>query len=184
DPDSSVNIVDTAVKDLQGCWRVGRALATGELPVAELRRSLGREPLVAGVPHGMVGQLARFGIVGIASTIAYALLYLILQPTVGAQAANFLGLLITAVLNTAANRAFTFGVRGSQDAGKHQMQGLIVFGFALLITSGSLVVLHTVLPDASHHIELAVLVVANLVATVCRFVALRWVFRNKEAIQQ
>ncbi|KZF11065.1 sugar translocase [Rhodococcus sp. EPR-157] len=182
DPDSSVNIVDTAVKDLQGCWRVGRALATGELPVAELRRSLGREPLVAGVPHGMVGQLVRFGIVGIASTIAYALLYLILQPTVGAQAANFLGLLITAVLNTAANRAFTFGVRGSQDAGKHQMQGLIVFGFALLITSGSLVVLHAVLPDASHHIELAVLVVANLVATVCRFVALRWVFRNKEEL--
>lgn len=27
DPNSSVNIVDTAVKDLEGCWRVGRALA-------------------------------------------------------------------------------------------------------------------------------------------------------------
>lgn len=182
DPDSSVNIVDTAVKDLQGCWRVGRALATGELPVAELRNSLGREPLVAGVPHGMIGQLVRFGIVGIASTIAYALLYLILQPAIGAQAANFSGLLITAVLNTAANRTFTFGVRGPHDAGKHQLQGLIVFGFALLITSGSLVALHTAVPESSHHVELAVLVVANLVATVCRFVALRWVFRNRESM--
>ncbi|SNS37565.1 bifunctional glycosyltransferase family 2/GtrA family protein [Rhodococcoides kyotonense] len=184
DPNSSVNIVDTAVKDLQGCWRVGRALASGALPVADLRRSLGREPLVAGVPHGMVGQLVRFAIIGVASTIAYALLYLILHPLIGAQAANFMGLLITAVLNTAANRAFTFGVRGSEDAGKHQLQGLLVFGFALLVTSGSLALLHAWAPDVSRHVELAVLVVANLVATVCRFVALRWVFRNKEDVQK
>lgn len=182
DPNSSVNIVDTAVKDLQGCWRVGRALATGALPVAELRKSLGREPLVAGVPHGMVGQLVRFGIIGVASTLAYALLYLVLHPLIGAQAANFIGLLITAVLNTAANRAFTFGVRGSEGAGKHQMQGLLVFGFALAITSGSLAILHAWAPDVSRHVELAVLVVANLVATVCRFVALRWVFRSKEEV--
>ena len=184
DPDSSVDVIDTAVKDLKGCWRVGRALASGALPVAELRRSLGREPLVAGVPHGMVGQMVRFGIVGVASTIAYALLYLVLHPIVGSQAANFLGLLITAVLNTAANRAFTFGVRGLADAGKHQVQGLLVFGFALLITSGSLAMLHAWAPGASRLVELSVLVVANLVATVCRFVALRWVFRRKTGVQK
>lgn len=181
DPDSSVHLFDTAVKDLQGCWRVGRALAAGVLPVAELRRSLGREPLVAGVPHGMVGQLLRFGIIGVASTVAYALLYLVLHPMIGAQAANFAGLLITAVLNTAANRAFTFGVRGSGDAGKHQLQGLAIFGIALLMTSGSLAITHVWSPDVSRHVELAVLVVANLVATVCRFVALRWVFRNAQS---
>lgn len=181
DPNSSVDIVDTAVKDLQGCWRVGRALATGVLPVAELRRSLGREPLVPGVPHGMIGQMVRFGIIGIASTVAYALLYSVLHSLIGAQAANFCGLLITAVLNTAANRAFTFGVRGSDGAGKHQLQGLAIFGFALLVTSGSLAVLHAGAPDVSRHVELAVLIVANLVATVCRFVALRWVFRGSQS---
>lgn len=184
DPNSSVDIVDTAVEDLKGCWRVGRALASGALPVATLRRSLGREPLVAGIPHGMIGQLVRFGIIGVASTIAYALLYLVLHPLLGAQAANFMGLLITAVLNTAANRAFTFGVRGSENAGKHQLQGLVVFGFALLVTSGSLAILHVVTPGVSRHAELAVLVVANLVATVCRFVALRWVFRNEKDAQK
>lgn len=184
DPGSSVNIVDTAVKDLEGCWRVGRALASGALPVAELRKSLGREPLVAGVPHGMVGQLVRFGIIGVASTVAYALLYLMLHPLIGAQAANFLGLLITAVLNTAANRAFTFGVRGAENAGRHQLQGLLVFGFALLVTSGSLALLHAVAPDVSRHLELGVLVVANLVATVCRFIALRWVFRSPKDVQK
>ena len=102
----------------------------------------------------------------------------------GAQAANFLGLLITAVLNTAANRAFTFGVRGLADAGKHQVQGLLVFGFALLITSGSLAMLHAWAPGASRLVELSVLVVANLVATVCRFLALRWVFRNNKGVQK
>ncbi len=112
DPDSRVDIVDTAINDLKGCWRVGRALATGALPVRELQRSLGREPLVPGVPPGMVGQLVRFGMVGVASTLAYALLYLVLHPAMGAQAANLTALLLTAVGNTAANRAFTFGIRG------------------------------------------------------------------------
>ncbi len=177
DPDSTVDIVATAVADLKGVVRVGRALATGRLPIAALRTSLGREPLVQGVPHGMIGQLVRFAVVGVASTVAYMVLYLMLHSLLGAQAANFTALLITAVLNTAANRAFTFGVRGSANAARHQAQGLAVFGLGLLLTSGSLFVLHRWVPDASRHAELAVLVVANLVATVTRFVALRWVFR-------
>ena len=183
DPDSTVDIVATAVADLKGVVRVGRALATGRLPIAALRTSLGREPLVQGVPHGMVGQLVRFAVVGVASTVAYIVLYLLLHSLLGAQAANFTALLITAVLNTTANRAFTFGVRGSANAARHQAQGLAVFGFGLLLTSGSLFVLHRWVPDASRHVELAVLVVANLVATVSRFVALRWVFRHHTARQ-
>src|SRR3954467_15090308 len=51
DPDSRVDIVSTAINDLNGCWRVGRALASGALPLRELQHSLGREPLVAGVPR-------------------------------------------------------------------------------------------------------------------------------------
>ncbi|GGG23466.1 putative glycosyltransferase [Rhodococcoides trifolii] len=178
DPNSSVHIVDTAVQDLKGCWRVGRALASGALPVADLRRSLGREPLVSGVPVGMIGQLVRFGIVGVLSTIAYGVLYLLLQDMMGAQGANFVALLITAVLNTAANRRFTFGISGSDGAVGHQLQGLFVFAFGWVITAGSLFALHQWVPDASKHVELVVLVIANLVATVTRFVALRWVFRH------
>jgi putative flippase GtrA len=176
DPDSHVDIVGTAIGDLKGCWRVGRALATGALPLRELQASLGREPLVPGVPHGMVGQLVRFGIVGIASTLAYALLYLALHPSMGAQAANLAALLITAIGNTAANRAFTFGIRGRSGAARHQLHGLLVFAFGLAITSGSLFVLHRFDPGVGKAVELPVLVVANLVATLARFVALRWVF--------
>jgi glycosyltransferase involved in cell wall biosynthesis/putative flippase GtrA len=176
DPDSRVDIVRTAINDLSGCWRVGRALASGALPVRELQRSLGREPLVPGVPRGMVGQMVRFGIVGIASTLAYALLYLVLHPAMGAQAANLTALLLTAIANTAANRAFTFRIRGRTGVARHQVHGLLVFTFCLAITSGSLFVLHRFDPTVDKVTELSVLVVANLVATLVRFVALRRVF--------
>lgn len=178
DPDSRVDIFDTARKDLLGIWRLTRSLATGELPLAELRHAVGREPLVPGVPLGMVGQLVRFAIVGVASTLAYMLLYLLLQPMTGAQGANFLALLLTAIGNTAANRAFTFGVRGATGMVSHQFQGLLIFAFGLLVTSGSLFALHRWAPSAPVHLELFVLVVANLVATLLRFVGLRWVFRD------
>jgi putative flippase GtrA len=176
DPDSRVDIIRTAVNDLKGCWRVGRALAAGVLPVRELQRSLGREPLVPGVPRGMVGQMVRFGIVGIASTVAFALLYLVLHPAMGAQAANLTALLLTAIANTAANRAFTFGIRGRTGVARHQFSGLLVFAFCLAITSGSLFMLHRFDPTVGKGVELSVLVAANLVATLIRFVALRRVF--------
>jgi putative flippase GtrA len=176
DPDSRVDIVRTAINDLKGCWRVGRALASGALPVRELQRSLGREPLVPGVPRGMVGQMVRFGIVGIASTVAFALLYLLLHPAMGAQAANLTALLLTAVANTAANRTFTFGIRGRNGVARHQLNGLLVFAFCLAITSGSLFWLHRFDPTVGKVVELSVLVAANLVATLIRFVALRRVF--------
>jgi putative flippase GtrA len=176
DPDSRVDVIATAVSDLKGCWRVGRALATGALPVRELRHSLGREPLVSGVPYGMVGQLVRFGMVGVASTLAYALLYLALHAALGAQAANLTALLLTAIGNTAANRAFTFAIRGRAGVARHQLHGLLVFAFGLALTSGSLYLLHRLDPTVGKVLELSVLVLANLVATLIRFVALRRVF--------
>jgi glycosyltransferase involved in cell wall biosynthesis/putative flippase GtrA len=176
DPDSRVDILATAISDLKGCWRVGRALASGALPVRELRHSLGREPLVSGVPYGMVGQLVRFGIVGVASTLAYALLYLALHGALGAQAANLTALLLTAIGNTAANRAFTFAIRGRAGVARHQLHGLLVFAFGLAITSGSLYLLHRFDPSVGKGVELSILVVANLVATLFRFLALRRVF--------
>ncbi|MBF6523110.1 bifunctional glycosyltransferase family 2/GtrA family protein [Nocardia farcinica] len=181
DPDSRVDIVDTAIKDLRGVWRLARAISTGGLPLDELRAAIGREPLVPGVPLGMVGQVVRFAIIGVLSTLAYMLLYLVLQPVAGAQGANFLALLLTAIANTAANRAFTFGVRGPGRVLTHQFQGLLIFGFGLLVTSGSLFALHRWAPAAPVHVELVVLVTANLVATLARFLGLRWVFRNPPA---
>ena len=181
DPDSTVDLVATAVADLRGVVRVGRALATGRVPVAAVRESLGREPLVQvdTEPAGMFGQLVRFGGIGLVSTVAYALLFLLLHPSVGAQSANFLALLLTAVANTAANRRFTFGVRGREGATRHQLQGLVVFAVGLALTSGALAGLHALTDSPPRGAELSVLVVANLLATLTKFVAMRaWVFRR------
>jgi hypothetical protein len=52
----------------------------------------------------------------------------------------------------------------------------VVVMFCLAITSGSLFVLHRFDPTVGKVTELSVLVVANLVATLVRFVALRTVF--------
>jgi putative flippase GtrA len=183
DPDSSVDIVATAVADLKGVARLARGLATGRIPVAALR-GLAREPLahepLPGVPQGMTGQLLRFAVVGIASTLAYLILYALLRDPFGAFGANLIALVGTAVANTAANRRFTFGVRGNGGALTHQLQGLVVFGLGLAMTTGALAALALLVPDASQAVEMLVLVAANLLATVLRFVAFRtWIFPSR-----
>jgi putative flippase GtrA len=182
DPDSRVDIVATAIADLKGIARLGRALATGRLPLAELGGRDAVPTSVPGVPAGLPGQLVRFAAIGVASTLAYALLFLLLREPAGAYAANLLALVITAVGNTAANRRLTFGVRGPAGAATHQLQGLIVFGLGLALTSGALAALHTWAPTASHTVELLVLIVANALSTLLRFVAYRsWIFRPHTA---
>ena len=179
DPDSRVDLVATAMADLRGVARLGRALVLGDLPVRELREQLGRGRVeLPGVPVSLARQALRFAAVGVLSTIAYLLLFLLARP-MGAQSANLFALLVTAVANTAANRRFTFGVRGSGVA-RHQAQGLVVFGLGLALTSGSLAALTAFVPHPAHAVELTVLVAANLAATVLRFVLLRrWVFRTR-----
>jgi putative flippase GtrA len=96
-----------------------------------------------------------------------------------AQPANAIALLATAVANTAANRRFTFAVRGADNAVRHQVQGLVVFAVALALTSGSLFVLHRLEPAAPRREELAVLASSTALAIVLRYLLLRlWVFRR------
>lgn len=175
DPDSRVDVVRTAAADLRGIARLARDLARGRLPLAEVSARLG---VPAGAPRvGLVGQLLRFALVGGLSTIAYALLYLVLAGPVGPQAANLVALLVTAIGNTAANRRLTFGIRGVAGLARHQGQGLAVFLLGWALTAGALAWLHAA-GHPSRAVELVVLVGANLLATGVRFVLLRqWVFR-------
>jgi putative flippase GtrA len=183
DPDSRVDLVATAVADLRGVARVGRALAAGRLPLHTVRSQLGRAPLAppAEVPATLTRQLVRFTAIGVASTLAYLALFLLLRPGLGAQPSNLVALLLTAVANTAANRRVTFGVRGQADRARHQLQGLAVFGLGLALTSGSLALVHAT-ANPSRLVEVSALVVANLGATLLRFVLLRrWVFTRRRA---
>jgi glycosyltransferase involved in cell wall biosynthesis len=151
DPDSRVKIVRTAFDDLRGVAR-----------------------LMAAAP------VARFMGVGVVSTLAYALLYLLLRGPAGSAWANGLALALTAVGNTAANRRLTFGVRGRRDRARHHVRGAVVFFLTLALTSGALAVLHGLDASPARAAELGVLVAAGLVATVTRYVALRtWVFARR-----
>jgi glycosyltransferase involved in cell wall biosynthesis len=180
DPESRVDVVATAKADLGGMVRVTRGLASGRIPVDRVYAELGRHPFVSPRPRSFFGQVVRFGAVGVFSTAAYALLYLIFSALMTGLVANFLALLVTAIANTAANRRFTFGVRGRAGVVTHQFQGLIVFGIAWAITSGSLLELHALNPGANSRVDLIVLTFANLLATGLRFILFRvWVFRDQ-----
>jgi putative flippase GtrA len=151
DPDSRVAIVPTAVADLCG---VARLLAAS--------------------------RLVRFAAIGLASTIAYALLFVALAGPVGSFGANALALTVTAVANTAANRRVTFGVRGRKGLVNHHLAGLLVYLIALALTYLALAVLHQADAHPSHLLEALVLVIASLCATVTRYVALStWVFNDR-----
>jgi putative flippase GtrA len=152
DPDSRVRIVRTATDDLRGVAR-----------------------LMAASP------VARFIAVGLASTLAHAVLFLALRGMLGAAGANAAALAITAVGNTAANRRFTFGVRGRANLLRHHVRGALVFVLTLALTNSALLVLHGLDATPPGAVELAVLVAANLTATVTRYVALRtWVFARRK----
>ncbi|MFJ3235131.1 glycosyltransferase [Streptomyces sp. NPDC086787] len=183
DPNSTVHIVKTATEDLKGVWRVGRALATGSLSLDRLTRPFGDDPRdreIKDVPKGLARQLVGFCVVGGLSTLFYLLLYSGFRQFSDAQVANALALLVSAMANTAANRRLTFGVRGRGGAVRHQAQGLVVFGIGLALTSGSLAALNAATSDPAHSTELAVLVAANLAATVLRFLLFRaWVFSDR-----
>jgi putative flippase GtrA len=153
DPDSRVDIVGTAIEDLKGVARL--AFAT---------------------------PVARFAAVGLASTIAYALIFLALREGgLGAGLANALGLAVTAVANTTANRRLTFGIVGRRGLLRQHAAGATVYAITLALTAGALGVLHATASDASRAGELAVVIAASLVATVTRYVALKtWVFAAPE----
>ncbi|MDH6197466.1 putative flippase GtrA [Mycobacterium frederiksbergense] len=176
DPDSRVDIVATATADLKGIGRLLRGFANGSIPVNTIAAQLGSSRKSA-PPGSLLHQAVRFGAVGVISTLVYLVLFTALRSGVGAQAANLVALLLTAIGNTAANRRFTFGIAGTGNITRHHLEGLTVFGIALAITSGSLGLLHFLAPEPHRGVELGVLVAANLLATVVRFVLLRgWVF--------
>ena len=175
DLDSRVDIVSTALADLRGIVRLGLGLARGEIKVPALRSEFRASP------GGLPVQILRFGVIGLISTIAYVLLYLVLSGIMAALAANAIALLVTAIGNTAANRRMTFGISGRAGAAGHQLKGLIAFGAGLALTSGALFTLHHAASRPSRLAEVAVLVGANLVATVLRFMLYRrWVFGHRD----
>ena len=181
DTDSRVDILATALADLRGIIRLGCGLIRGTIKVPELREARAAGGRAA--PGELGWQIAGFSVIGVASTLAYIVLYLLLRNAMPAQAANALSLLVTAVANTAANRRLTFGIRGRPQAARHQVKGLITFAAGLALTSAALAGLHAAVAAPGRGAEVSVLVAANLVATALRFLLYRtWVFGHTDRV--
>jgi glycosyltransferase involved in cell wall biosynthesis len=157
DPDSRVDIAKTALEDLRGIIR----LRFGALAVALSR------------------QVLMFASIGVASTIAYAVIYALLRVFATSAVANVLALVITSVANTAANRRFTFGVRAGRGLWQDQLAGMGALGVAIAITTAAIAVLHVTAPHAGVAAEIALLTGANAAATITRFYLLRVWFERR-----
>ena len=125
-----------------------------------------------------IRRLLAFGAIGLASTVAYAALYLLFRLMLGATLSNAAALVITAIANTAANRRVTFGVRDREHLWRDHAAGLLAFVFALAITTAAANVV-TAAGTASHALELTVLVAANALATIVRFVILHMALASR-----
>jgi putative flippase GtrA len=137
-------------------------------------RMAAERPDTVGGPAARLGvQIGTFLAIGIASTLAYLAIYAGVRMVAPPITANAVALLITAIGNTAANRRLTFGVRERESILRHYLAGLGAFAIALAITTGAVGLLALVAPRAGRPLELAVLLLANLAATVMRFSVLR-----------
>jgi glycosyltransferase involved in cell wall biosynthesis len=157
DPDSRVDIARTVVDDLRGILR----LRFGPLAAALSR------------------QILMFATIGIASTVAYAIIYAFLRVVASPAVANVLALAITALANTGANRRFTFAIRAQSGFWHDQLAGMGALGVAIAITTAAIAVLHVTAPHAGVAAEIAVLTGANAAATITRFYLLRVWFERR-----
>lgn len=135
-------------------------------------------PVVAPPSHR--AQVLAFLAVGGVTTALYSAVFALASPHVGGQPANTLALLLTADLNTAANRRLTFAAHGAAPRGLRQrLQGSAAFAVTWLATSAALAAF-----DASGSTDTAlrwtVLLGANALAGALHFVLLRdWAFRRR-----
>lgn len=181
DLDSRVRIVSTAMADVRGLARVARAKVTGAARVPELPRrpeprSAHPDAVLATREGGLRRQLWTFGLIGLASTAATAVLYALLRSWSPPLVANLIALVGVTLLNTEANRRLTFAGAGASPQRVH-LQSLVVFALYYALTSGALLALQTMVAQPSRWLEVAVLLAASVIGTAGRFVLLRtWVF--------
>jgi putative flippase GtrA len=181
DLDSRVRIVSTAVEDIRGLVRVARAKVTGAARVPDLPRrpeprSAHPDAVLATREGGLRWQLLTFGLIGLVSTAATAVLYVLLRSWSSPPVANLVALVAVTLLNTEANRRLTFAGAGASRRRVH-LQSLVVFALYSALTLGALLVLQAMVAHPSRLLEVAVLLAASAVGTVARFLLLRaWVF--------
>jgi putative flippase GtrA len=170
DTDSRVDVVRTACDDLLGLARLCRGRSPSQSSNPSSNQS-------AGQPSDLAGSVVGFARIGVASTVAYLVLFFALAGVAGRFGANALALAICTAANTAVHRRFTF-------ARRHPSQwDLILGGTAVFVTSLTVTSVALALIDGvgvtSWWLQAGLLVAANGPAALVRFIVLRsWMFRT------
>lgn len=129
--------------------------------------------------YPVVRQMIRFTGVGVVCTASSLAIYALLRPWIDPQLANAVALILTSLMNTALNRRLTFKITGRRKRTQDHLSGVMVIAIALIITGGSLGVLHLLRPEATVAEELWTTTLSGFVATAVRFTLLRhWIFRR------
>ena len=169
DPDSRVHVVSTATQDLKGVLRVAKDFARGRgrVDLGTLSRP--------GLSDDMGRQLVSFGVVGVSSTIASLAIYLAVRGSLAAAPAAGLAYGVVTLVNSWANRRFTFGHRGREDRGSHLLRLVVA---AVIGVISSMVVAHLA---SDHRVrESLALIGLWIPLAAIRFALLRaWVFRSR-----
>ncbi|HEY0452056.1 GtrA family protein [Actinophytocola sp.] len=121
-------------------------------------------------------HLVMFCVVGFVAAVITLTLYTVFRTWWPPLVANLLAVTLSTLFNAEANRRFTFRDRSRSPALEHA-QAFVVFGLYCGVTSGALLVLHTVADRPPRWAELVVLLASSGIGTLGRFVLLTtWVF--------
>jgi hypothetical protein len=199
DLDSRVAVTRTAWLDLCGIARMVTP-ASRHRAVEARRRLTGRTapttppvaggPTAAGVataaaPAALGGvdrevfadELLRFAGVGVVSTLAYVTLFAVLEPSLGAYAANAVAIAACSLGNTATHRGMAGTARHGLDRLHRFATASALLGVSLAFTTTALAATRALGLDTLAA-ELVAVSVANLAAAAFRYSILRtWVFR-------
>ena len=173
DPDSRVKIIQTAVNDLRGVWRISHGKA---------RQLAHRAP--TSIDQVTADQLFRFAGVGVVSTIGYLFLFLAWRPIAGTYLANALALAICTIFNLAVHKELARSMQGRGQRGRFALVAASLFLLSLALTSLALYVVQVAF-GSSLSADLLAVTVANAIAAVLRFSVLRaWVFRPRPSLHK
>jgi putative flippase GtrA len=165
DPDSRVDIVQTATDDLRGIARMAWRFARGRGRIDAITRS--RDAM----RDDMGRQLVSFGIIGAASTATSTVLFLLVRDTLGAVGANLLALSATAAANTWANRRYTLARRGQIGRATDYRRGASIYVGGVALSTTALLAVGAA--GAGRAVEILALAATWSATTITRFRLLR-----------
>lgn len=163
DPQSSVNVVATAIENLKEMWRMYFLYH----------------------PQSLFHKLFTFGFIGGLSTLGQAGLFLLLRFFLPSQFANFISLTVLTLINTLANKKFSFRNKSKEKFHHVFLVSIISFLVFWIPTSGALFITHEVFGIVDEPIvETLVILFSSLVGTILKYIFLSYIYTPTKVLKR